>query len=124
MIFTNGDNMSLFDLAKKFQPKAVTVEGESFYVARLSALQKDRFDLQYGAFQKVNGGVGLRGFLTAFCLCEKDGKPTYDSGSKSEASESFLKHVESVCALPLALVDPLFEAACDINGFNEGSAKN
>ena len=120
----NGETMSLFDLAKKFQPKTVVVEGESFYVARLSALQKDRFDLQYGAFQKINGGVGLRGFLTAFCLCEKDGKPTYDSGSKSEANEAFLKHVQSVCELPLALVEPLFEAACDINGFNEGSAKN
>ena len=70
------------------------------------------------------GFVILRGFLTAFCLCEKDGKPTYDSGSKSEANEAFLKHVQSVCELPLALVEPLFEAACDINGFNEGSAKN
>jgi hypothetical protein len=116
--------MSLLSLKAKFTPKPVSVDGQTFYVSVLSALEKDRFDLQYASFRGDGGGVGLRGFLTAFCLCDETGKKEFSSGDKKEASSNFLDAVKTIGDLPSNVVEPIFEAACDINGFNEGSGKN
>jgi hypothetical protein len=119
--------MSLLDFKSKFGPTKVEVEGQAFYVSVLSALEKDRFDLQYAVFRGEGGGVGLRGFLTAFCLCNKDGKKDFNSGNGKEPSKEFLDAVQTIGQLPVTVVEPIFEAACEVNGFNtndEGSAKN
>ena len=116
--------MSLLNLSKKFVPKAVKVEGETFYVSVLSALEKDRFDLQYAEFRGDGGGVGLRGFLTAFCLCDATGKKEFCSGNGTKAEKNFLDVVKQIGEMPSNVIEPVFEAACDINGFSEGSAKN
>jgi hypothetical protein len=119
--------MTLLDFKSKFKPTKIEVEGQAFYVSVLSALEKDRFDLQYAAFRGDGGGVGLRGFLTAFCLCDKDGKKDFSSGDDKTPSKEFLDAVNTIGGLPITVVDPIFEAACEVNGFSlndEGSAKN
>ena len=120
------NSMSLLSLAKKFKPKAVVVDGETFFVSVLSALEKDRFDLQYAKFRGDGGGIGLRGFLTAFCLCDKDGKKEFCSGDGTTANANFLDVVKQFGDMPIDIIEPVFEVACDINGFNdsEGTAKN
>ena len=117
--------MSLLSLSKKkFQPKAIQVDGETFYVSVLSALEKDRFDIQYGTFRGDGGGVGLRGFLTAFCLCDAEGKKEFNSGNGKTADKAFLEVVQQFGDMPLSVIEPVFETACEINGLNEGSGKN
>lgn len=113
--------MSFIDKIKSdFQPVCVPLEGENFYLARLSAKQKGRFDIQWGNHVDEQGtGEDLRGFLVAFCLCDESGQLCHDSGQDSKANKGFLEVVEAILNGDAGKIEPFFEAAAVANGILE-----
>lgn len=118
--------MSLLKHSQDMVPEPVEIKGETYHVIRMSALEKGKFDLHYSPYQKSVGGAGLRGFLTVWCLCDEHGEKTYSSGESDEPTKEFLDTVAKYNSLPLEVVEPAFEKACEINGFNvkEDTEKN
>lgn len=111
--------MGLLEKIKRSK-KAVSIEvgDETFWFAKLSAKQKDRFDLQWAHYRaKYNsGGEGLRGWVVAFCLAnDESGQLTYDSGTAEAATDSFINTAREFMESDAGLIEPLFELAATTN---------
>lgn len=108
------------------KPESVEVDGETYYFAKLSASQKDRFDLQYGSFRESNGNsnVGLRGFVVAFCVCDENGSLLHESGDGDLPSDEFLTVAKEYMETDADLIEPCFEVAGTVNKIIGGSEKN
>lgn len=114
----NGMSDLLSALLRNKQPVSTTIDGATFYFARLSAKQKDRFDLQWASYLSGSGGSGegFRGFVVAFCACDESGQLAHDSGNGESASAEFLKIAEQFMDSDAAKLEPCFELAAKTNG--------
>lgn len=109
--------MELFEL-KPVAAKKVVVNEQPFFVKSLTALERDYFEQQWGEYKASDSVCGIRAFLVAFCLCDKDGKQTNDSGKESKAKQDFLQIVEKLNNTPAKYIQPVFNAASELNGFS------
>ena len=91
--------------------------GQEFYVKRISALDRDRFEQQWLEYKPADSVHGIRAFVSVFCLCDSEGKLQHPSGDGKTASDEFIKTVEHAQNLPSELISPLASKALEINKF-------
>lgn len=109
----------IFDLLCDSPSKKVVVQDKEFFVKVLSALERDTFETQWLSFKNDENVIGIRAFMTAFCLCDEAGSRTFDSGNKSKANQDFVDAVVRIGDLPAGKVQPIFSVAMAINGFSD-----
>lgn len=111
-------------LSSKFKPRKVEIDCEVFFVCVMSAYDKDCFDVQWGNYRKDKGGIGLRAFLVAFCLCDEKGNRTFNSGDDKEVTAEFANAVSEISKLPIDIVELIFKEALNSNGIGDDDQKN
>ena len=109
---------AIFDLISKEVCEPVTIDGKTFFVRYLTALQRDKFEEQWTNYRTGNSVAGIRGFMCAFCLCDKDGKPEFNSGSKEFAGKEFTEAAKKIGEIKSTKLQPLFSKVMEINGFS------
>lgn len=113
--------MDIFELVNNnnlSKAEAVIVSGEKFYIRRLNANDRDVMEEQWLSFRdtrKAGEVGGLRGFTVAFCLSDKDGNKTYDSGFSKTPKKEFLDVVERMSELPIEYINSLWNKAAHLN---------
>lgn len=96
----------------------VQVEGKTFYIRYLNGLEQDRFEQQWQNFKGSDSIVGIRGFMVAYCICDENGKPEFDSGNKNAADQAFKDAARKISKLQSQRLSPLFAKAMEINGWS------
>lgn len=109
--------MSIFDVSANAETTAVSSGGKEWHVKHLTALDRDRFELQWMNYRKAQGDSvqGIRAFVTVFCLCDKDGNHLHPSGNGDKASGEFLKAVAHANSLSSEFISPLSDVAFRVN---------
>lgn len=109
----------IFDLLCDSPSQKVIVDKKEFFVKVLSALDRDTFETQWLSFKEEDSVIGIRAFITSFCLCNEAGERTFKSGNKSKPTEEFVNAVIRIGGLPAGKIQPLFSEAMTINGFSD-----
>ena len=109
--------MNIFDLKPVCKVEPVNVGGNTFFIKYLTALERDQFEHLWVNHRNENSVVGIRSFITVFCLADKDGNLLNPAGDKDKPSDEFIKAFNHANLLCSDEITPLADAAIRINKF-------
>jgi hypothetical protein len=110
---------AIFDLIGTNPCTKTTVDGKEFFTKTLSGFERDVFEAQWLDYKQDDSVIGIRAFMVAFCLCDSDGKRTFNSGDSQNPRKDFLEAVEKIGEIPASKLQPLFLEAMNQNGFSD-----